>query len=147
MESLLACMLWIDNTCAAGASTLHHCVCVCVLGGRKGSHTLQWQFENSLPVDNCIVFQPGDIFTSQTFWKGNPPLDAEIRPWLCAFALGLQTQISISVHENESFTQNNSSRGQNVCEWKHAPLKLEMVGSYSQEAKLTPLSFRNLRKD
>lgn len=72
-----------QHQCSQSINTSPLCVCVC-WGGRKGSHTLQQQFENSLPVESCIIFQPGDIFTSQTFWKGNPPFDAEIRPWLCA---------------------------------------------------------------
>ena len=65
-------------------------------------------FENIPPVFHRIAFQPGDTFTSQTFWKGNPPFGPESRnPAPCRGALGERIRTSVSVRSDRNLTSNN----------------------------------------
>lgn len=78
-----------------------------VCEGRNRSHTLL--FENITPVFHGIGFQLGDIFTSQTFWKGNPPFGPESwNPTPHRGALGVHIQASVSVQASIS-VQNDRS--------------------------------------
>lgn len=133
--------LLTDNT-SAGIDTLYPRVGT--RGGIRSQHTPVAGWKTSHHVFHGIGFQPGDVFTSQTFRKGNPPFGPRSwNPTPHRGALGAKIQAIAIVQSDRSFSQNNraSSWGQRLGRGDNGQERVK-----SPEADRTPPSTRKLRR-
>lgn len=137
-----AAFSWQIIPLLAGGSHSIPALTPCVREEIDHTHSCGW-FENIPPVFPGIIFHPGDIFTIQTFWKGNPPFGPESRnSTLCAGAFGEHIHASAGVQSDRDFTWNDTdgSWGQREAEGDNRQERME---SFCQaERKKTQIRFK-----